>query len=304
MRLRLGAVLTIALAAAVTLSGCSSEIRNQTVATLTTADNLDAIAAKFSPGRILSDQQFYDDRALTEAGIQSFLDAIPCTPKDESPCLADFRTRLPAFAAETELPGHCAAIEPQWNASAAQIIERVALACGVSPKLLLVLMQKEQSLLTRPSAYGYERATGYGCPDSTGCEAKYFGFVNQVYRAAWQFRQYSLQPKRTFQIGTVPVAFHPDPACGNEPVVIENQATANLYNYTPYQPNAAALSDPAGEGDACSAWGNLNVWLLWNIWFGDPLATPLPDYLPACVTHENGARCDQYRLTAPFTTER
>lgn len=281
------------------LSGCASEVRNTAVDTLATAADLDAIAAEFQPGLIVSDQQFYDAYAMTEAGIQSFLEQVPCAPKDTSPCLADFRTKLPEMPAETSSPAHCSAIAGSTRARAADIISKIAIACGVSPKLLLVLMQKEQSLLTKPSAYGYERATGYGCPDSTGCDEKYYGFVNQLYNAAWQFRQYTVQPDRKFQIGTVDVAFNPEPSCGTAPVDIHNQATANLYNYTPYQPNQAAIADPAGEGDTCSAWGNLNVWLLWNVWFGDPLAKPFPDYLPACITRENGVKCDGPSLTLP-----
>ena len=48
---------------------------------------------------------------------------------------------------------------------------------------------------------------------------------------------------------------------------IQNQATAGLYNYTPYQPNAAALAAGYG-GDACSAYGNRNFWNDFTDWFG------------------------------------
>lgn len=287
---------------ALTMSGCASELRNSAVDTLAQSDDLKAIAAEFDAGTIVSDQQFYDALALTEPGIQSFLDNVPCTPKDTSPCLADFTTKLPSIEADDSEPGHCDAIEGSSKATAATIIARIAVACGVSPKLLLVLMQKEQSLLTKPSEYGYQRATGYGCPDTTGCDAKYYGFVNQVYNAAWQFRQYTVQPDRKYHIGTVEIGYNPEPSCGSSDVKISNQATANLYNYTPYQPNAAAIADPAGEGNDCSAWGNLNVWLLWNVWFGDPLQESLPGYLPNCVTHENGARCENYDPISPFTS--
>ncbi|MGV1033705.1 MAG: hypothetical protein ACOYBP_00580 [Microbacteriaceae bacterium] len=290
----------IGLIGVLALTGCASEMRNSAVDTLDQSDDLKAIAAEFDAGTIVSDQQFYDALALTEPGIQSFLDNVPCTPKDTSPCLADFKTKLPSIAADDSEPGHCDAIEGRSKATAATIIARIAVACGVSPKLLLVLMQKEQSLLTKPSEYGYQRATGYGCPDTTGCDAKYYGFVNQVYNAAWQFRQYTVQPDRKYHIGTVDIDYNPEPSCGSSDVKITNQATANLYNYTPYQPNAAAIADPAGEGNDCSAWGNLNVWLLWNVWFGDPLQESLPGYLPNCVTHENGARCEIYDPISPF----
>ena len=58
---------------------------------------------------------------------------------------------------------------------------------------------------------------------------------------------------------------NPNPACGSSPVYLQGRATAALYNYTPYQPNRAAL---AGTNDGCGAYGNLNFWRLYTDWFG------------------------------------
>ena len=58
------------------------------------------------------------------------------------------------------------------------------------------------------------------------------------------------------------------PAAAAAPVTIENTATASLYNYTPYQPNAAALAAYPGTGDACSAYGNRNFFFLFHKYFG------------------------------------
>ncbi len=289
------------LGAALILSGCASDVRTSTVAQLSSSQDLGALAAEFQPGYIISDQEFFDTQSLSEAGIQSFLNEVPCTPQDNSPCLAEYETVLPHFAPAKGI-GHCNGVQGEIQASAAVIIERISTACGISPKVMLVLMQKEQSLLTKPSAYGYQRATGYGCPDTTGCDSAYYGFVNQLYNAAWQFRQYSLNPNRSYHIGTVQLSYSPDESCGSSSVTIRNQATANLYNYTPYQPNRSAIGDPAGDGDACSSWGNLNFWLLWNIWFGNPLNEPIPVFFPNCVTHEYGARCTPYDPTQPFSS--
>ena len=52
--------------------------------------------------------------------------------------------------------------------------------------------------------------------------------------------------------------------------MLANAATAALYYYTPYQPNAAALANLYGTGDSCSAYGNRNFWRLYRDWFGDP----------------------------------
>jgi hypothetical protein len=243
---------------------------------------------EFDPGHIVSDDAFYDSSAMSEREIQAFLESVSCRADEGVRCLADFAqstTTQPAVGG-----AHCAEYRGGIRERASRIIAKAAVACGVSPRALLVLLQKEQSLLTRPSVSGYERATGYGCPDTADCDTKYFGFFNQVYNAAWQFRQYTEEPDRQYRVGTVNVGFHPDAACGASPVEIRNQATANLYNYTPYQPSAATLADP-DAGDACSAYGNLNFWRIWHRWFGDPEAERLPAFFPPCERLVGGHRC-------------
>ena len=253
-------------------------------------------AAGFDPGRIVSDDSFYDSAAMTEQQIQEFLEGLDCRPSDGVPCLDDYRQTT---ATQPAVGGaHCAEYRGAVRERASRIIAKTAAACGVNPRTLLVLLQKEQSLLTRPSESGYLRATGYGCPDTADCDAKYFGFFNQVYNAAWQFRQYTEQPDRKFKIGTTQVQYHPDAACGAAPVEIANQATANLYNYTPYQPNAATIADPE-IGDACGAFGNLNFWRLWHRWFGDPLSERYPGFPQPCARLVGGHPCPVPMPTVP-----
>ncbi|WP_139417532.1 hypothetical protein [Agromyces laixinhei] len=253
-------------------------------------------ATEFDPGHIVSDDSFYDSGAMSEVEIQAFLEGLDCRPKDRVPCLADFMQSTATLPAAG--PGHCTEYRGGIRERASRIISKVAASCGVSPKTLLVLLQKEQSLLTRPSESGYLRAMGYGCPDTADCDTKYFGFFNQVYNAAWQFRQYTEQPDRAYRIGAVDVQFHPDAACGAAPVAIANQATANLYNYTPYQPNPAAVADPE-VGDGCSAFGNLNFWRLWHRWFGDPESERYPGFLPPCSRLVGGQACPIPEATLP-----
>ena len=248
----------------------------------------DRNTAEFDPGFIISDYNFYNATAMSESDIQNFLEAQDCQPKDTASCLKDYHETTsdqPDYGA-----GHCLAYEGATDESASSIIAKVAKSCQISPRVLLVLLQKEQSLLTRPSESGYLRATGYGCPDTADCNADYFGFFNQVYHAAWQFRQYTVDPERAYKIGEVNVSFHPDATCGVTPVTIKNQATANLYNYTPYQPNEAALVN-AEAGDACSALGNLNFWLMYNGWFGVSEAHPFPDIFDQCLNLVGGRQC-------------
>jgi hypothetical protein len=253
-------------------------------------------ATEFDPGHIVSDDAFYDSAAMSEEEIQAFLESVSCRPDEGVKCLADYTqstTTQPAVGG-----AHCAEYRGGIRERASRIIAKAAEACGISPRSLLVLLQKEQSLLTRPTVSGYERATGYGCPDTADCDAKYFGFFNQVYNAAWQFRQYTEEPDRAYRIGTVQVGYHPDAACGASAVEIRNQATANLYNYTPYQPSAATLADP-DTGDACSAFGNLNFWRIWHRWFGDPETERLPAFFPPCSRLVGGHTCPPAQATIP-----
>ncbi|TFB82589.1 hypothetical protein E3O44_19080, partial [Cryobacterium algoricola] len=243
---------------------------------------------QFQPGNIISDQNFFSNNAMSEAQVQAFFASVTCRPSGGVPCLKDFRADTPTTPAAEA--GHCTEYTGAAGESAARIVWKVAQACRINPAVLIVLMQKEQSLVSSPSVYGYARAMGWGCPDSgpnwsANCDANYFGLFNQVYKSAWQFRQYTLYPvnipgggTRRYHVGTVGVQFSPDPACGSSAVTILNQATANLYLYTPYQPNSAALNNLYGTGDGCSAYGNRNFWRIYNDWFGstvDPPGTPV-----------------------------
>ncbi len=200
---------------------------------------------------------------------------MPANPTDGAPCLKDVRQDTTSRTPDDRCAGGYAGAASE---SAATIIAKVAQACGVSPRVILVTLQKEQGLVTtkKPTQDMYRKAMGYGCPDTAPCDAQYFWFQNQVYRAAWQFRSYALTPTRwTHRAGMVNnIRFHPNAACGTSPVTIRNQATAGLYNYTPYQPNAAALAAGYGTGDSCSSYGNRNFVSYWTDWFGSPTGVP------------------------------
>lgn len=244
----------------------------------------------FDPGLIVSDDSFFDYFAMSERQIQRFLGGHKCEPRGDVPCLADYRQNTPDRPDAGR--AQCSAYHGARHERASRIIWKVARACRISPRTLLVLLQKEQSLLTHPSAAGYAKATGYACPDTADCNAAYLGFFNQVYRAAWQFREYTRQPSAwRYHVGTVLVQYHPDASCGASRVRIRNQATANLYNYTPYQPNPETLAHPDGPAGPCSAYGNLNFSRIWSRWFGSPLTVRLPNWLPDCLRFVDGLSC-------------
>ncbi|AGW40713.1 hemagglutinin-like protein [Leifsonia xyli subsp. cynodontis DSM 46306] len=228
-----------------------------------------ADARLFDPGNIISDALFFDGDSMTADQVQSFLNGKVTSCRSGYTCLKDYAQQTQTRAA---VDGRCAAYTSQGTESAATIIAKVGEACGVSQRAILVLLEKEQSLVTDtwPGAGQYRSATGYGCPDTAGCDTRYYGFFNQVYNAALQFKRYAASPTSWNHIaGRVnQIRFSPTASCGSGSVFIQNQATAGLYNYTPYQPNAAALANLYGTGDSCSSYGNRNFWRLYTDWFG------------------------------------
>ncbi|WP_258726397.1 hypothetical protein [Cellulomonas sp. NS3] len=262
--------------------------------------------SRFDPGYIISDENFWDAGAMDVAGVQAFLNArgASCTGgSDGSACLKNVRTDTNTRPADDRCRG---GYTGRSGESAAEIVVRVAQSCGVSPRVLLVTLQKEQGLVTTtaPTAGKYRAAMGFGCPDTAACDSKYYGFFNQVYQAAWQFRSYALTPTRwQHRAGVVNnVRFHPDAGCGTSAVLIRNQATAGLYNYTPYQPNAAALAAGYGTGNACSAYGNRNFFAYYSDWFGSPNGVP-PIGVVDAVTANNSAITVQGWALDPDTTD-
>lgn len=218
--------------------------------------------AGFDPGNIVSDEVFYDSSTMDTAQIADFL----ATTNDGcraggAPCITDYIEDSPSFEADD----FCYDFQGAEADSAASIIAKAAQACGVNPQVLLVMLQKEQGLLTasgsRLNEGRYDIAMGFGCPDTADCNPAYFGFANQVYHAARQLRRYANEPEMYLYapFESAEIAYHPNPECGTQAVYLENYATAGLYNYTPYQP---------GGSLGCESDGNLNFYAYFQAWFG------------------------------------
>ncbi|MFC9917629.1 cell wall-binding repeat-containing protein [Agromyces binzhouensis] len=229
-------------------------------------------ASGFTAGNLIVDANFYNGSAMSESQIQSFLQSKVGTCKN-SYCLANYRVDTPT---RTWSWGTCSTYTGGAAESAARIIYKVQRACNISARVILVTLEKEQSLVSDPDpGLGQmQKAMGYGCPDTSACDSTYYGFFNQVYAAGRQLTWYG-DPDGSFtwiRVGSSNrVLYHPDASrCGGSDIVVQNRATAALYYYTPYQPNTAALANLYGTGDSCSSYGNRNFWRLHRDWFGDP----------------------------------
>ncbi len=234
------------------------------------ADRAAAVtAADWDPGNIISDANFYNGSAMSEAEIQQFLVGMVGSCQNAN-CLAAYRADTPT---RTWSFGTCSTYPGGAAESAARIIFKVQQACNLSAKVILVTLQKEQGLLTdrAPSDGVMRKAMGYGCPDTASCDSTYYGFFNQVFAAGRQLTWYG-NPAGSFtsiRVGSYnAIQYHPNSGCGTRDVLVRNRATAALYYYTPYTPNSAALANLTGTGDGCSAYGNRNFWVFYNNWFG------------------------------------
>ncbi len=150
--------------------------------------------------------------------------------------------------------------QPGAGQRASNYIWQVAQEFRVNPKVILVTMQKEESLITlsNPSSVRLEWAMGYGyypgSPYTDPNNPDYLGgFGRQVYYATRSMRY-------NFDRGRGPGSCRVGQYCqittkswesGKTNVYLSNRATALLYRYTPYIYN-----------------GNYNFYTIYRNWFG------------------------------------
>ena len=282
--------------------------------------------SSFDAGRIIDDVVFYNNGSMSSSQIQSFLNSkVPACDTNGTQsaadwgypsithaqlaqykregshgfkkdtgfhappytCLKDYKQSTPQMEAAS---GLCGGLTAKTNRTAAQIIKDVSDVCGINPQVLIVLLNKEQSLVTDtwPLKRQYTNATGFACPDTAPCDPSYAGFFYQVFNAARQFKVYKSYPNSYNYVAgeTNRIYWQTNlgswvnstgnynssrSSCGYSNVYIQNQATAALYIYTPYRPNQKALANLYGTGDSCSAYGNRNFWRMFSDWFGSTL---------------------------------
>lgn len=277
--------------------------------------------ASWQAGRIIDDGIFTDPNSMSVSQVQDFLNAkvgtggygriagqcdtngvgtsesgggtraqYGASRGNPAPftCLKDYY-EVPKTTPSPGIPAsnYGGAAIPAGAKSAAELIWGAAQQYNISPKVLLVTIQKESAgpLTTDdwPFKSQYTYAMGAHCPDrreGASCEPNYAGFSIQIYESARLMRYYldsMMQPwwtlKKPYQTNNILWQTIYDGSgnltnCGGSNVYIQNKATAALYTYTPYQPNQAALNNMYGTGDYCSAYGNRNFWRIFTDWFG------------------------------------
>ena len=223
--------------------------------------------SKFEAGNIMSDAVMSNRNSMTVQQIQTFLDSKNACNNTDIHKAAWYPTVSYSIKDGKFV---CMAKESFNGESAAQIIWQAGQDYNINPQVLIVLLEKEQGLITDtwPNSRQYQTATGYGCPDTAPCDAQYYGLKNQLRKAANLFRTVLNGGWSNYPVGNVYIQYNPSASCGGSVVNIKNRATSALYRYTPYQPNQSALNAGYGTGDSCGAYGNRNFWLLFTDWFG------------------------------------
>lgn len=187
----------------------------------------------FNSSNIISNFQMFDYNSMTLNDIQAFLQI-------KNSYLATYSS--PDFDGTIK--------------TAAQIIYDAAQRYQVNPKYILVTLQKEQGLIQmqNPPQKRLDWACGYAVCDTCSMDdpkiQKYKGFGKQVDNAAGAMRFYFDNANVYDFIKKASTDYVIDGLS----IVFQNQATANLYTYTPH------IS------------GNYTFWRVWQRYFGDPLS--------------------------------
>ena len=258
--------------------------------------------AAYDGARLIDNNVFLDSNSMSAPTIQQFL-------VDKGGGLASR-----SFVLTCGSPGDAATRQAYINfnapcgqtVSAANIIYYAAQIYGVSPRVILATMQKEQSLTTaaNPTDWQVDQAMGYGCPDSGGCGAS--SFFYQIDNGTWALRYHYERAnnnttwwnsggnvcggatlyRSTGLYAGATVTFKDEAGVGYATYTLANAATASFYCYTPHAyNNPQGLYDlPAFGTTGMYYSGSYNFVLWYERWFGTTYYVALPGCVQATNT--------------------
>lgn len=144
-----------------------------------------SIDPSFNPNMIIPDEAFADVGTFgSAAGIQQFLELKGSVLANATPAFLA-KLKEPDLATKVALED----IQPNLTRlrTAAELIYDAGSKWGLNPQVLLVMLQKEQSLITGSFSAdsdlqrALDRAVGFGCPDYEGCGDIFLGFYRQLF---------------------------------------------------------------------------------------------------------------------------
>lgn len=200
--------------------------------------SIDAFNASGAMNKVMEDNDFTATGSMNEAQIQNFLVA-------NNSYLKDYQENGKSAARIIYEASHGLSDASIGSAKGITITSETG---TISPKVILVFLQKEQSLVTKTDRddYALTYAMGYDCPDSTGCSgSNHPGFAEQVGWGAWQLR-YNFEAAKLGADWWNQKYPGSDSICyvgqtksihswdGDRTVAFQNAATASVYRYTPH----------------------------------------------------------------------
>ena len=250
-----------------------------------------ASASTFTNGHFIDNALFLDSSSMSVDTIQSFFSSKSGTLKNRS-----FLMDCDVAGATSKQMYLSIGAPCGQTISAAHIIFYAAQIYGISPKVILTTMQKEQSLVTdpAPTTRAYNQAMGYACPDSGSCLSS-SNFFYQIDNGAWALRYHYerangnnnwWKPSTSWVCGTTKiyyspnlyprqnVSFYDDNRTLYTTTYIENAATSSLYCYTPHAyNNPQGLYGRSAFGTTGLYYsGSYNFVYYYELWFGSSYA--------------------------------
>ena len=192
-----------------------------------------SLARNYNPNNIITDQELFNKDALNKTAIQKFLER-------ENSVLARYSQ-----------------VADSLPKKASEIIWEVSQRHSINPKFLLTTLEKEQALISKSQATekALDWATGYSCFGGS-CNEKYRGFYNQIDAAAETQQIYRQKANQfSFRVNQAAKTFD------DYNLTPANQATANLFIYTPYVGYSPELGVTKPYG------GNRLFWRIWHRYF-------------------------------------
>ncbi|MGE5425800.1 MAG: hypothetical protein ACM3PZ_01885 [Bacillota bacterium] len=248
---------------------------------ITTPSLAQTIDPAFDPEMIITDDELMNTDSMSLEQIQSFLSSKNSYLANYSTLNAHGTMKSAAEIIYDAAKNNydCDDVELSDNPTEAEKKLKCERITTVSPRFLLVLLQKEASLIEdpAPAPARLDWATGYGCPDNWTCNPYYKGFGKQVNSASLQFLAYMNEQSRyAYKAGNTYTFSNPYGTISNESMTVtpENKATAALYNYTPhvfngnynvyklYQRYFPKRSARYVDGSLLQARGEAGVWLI------------------------------------------
>lgn len=162
----------------------------------------------FTPNTVISEVAFLAAGSMSADGIQTFLNGQA-----------------------GDLKSYRGADHNGVTKTAAQMIFEAAGAWGVSPKVVIATLQKEQSLISKPGASQYALDWAMGCGKAEGYTIEsYKGFGNQVWHGARVLMKNRAGWRAGIMLPIDGAAVYPT-----------NAATYTLYRYTPHFQGATSF---------------------------------------------------------------